>query len=174
MTLYGLAGFPTRTKVTLQEAQDRLVGTRFYALGGGIEGSYSFIKSKEKLLAGIIQIRTIHFFSRSFQPVLPPGGKIQPGQGTDILLSIRYRKDFTLFETGYNPTIFTNQAVILPNETLETKTAVRHGTYANIAHLTKIRIFGKRLAVGAGFLFSRLSRLDLNNVSAWISLTLII
>lgn len=172
VSIYGLVGFPTKKDVSLEEAQDRLVGTRFYALGGGGEVSYSFINTPKQLLAGIIQVRVIHFFKRRWEPILPPGSFIQPGQGTDILFTLRYRYALTVFETGYNPTIFTNQAVLLPDEDIKTRTAIRHGTYATVLHLfPKSRLTDKPIALGAGFLFNRLARFDLNSLSGYLTLT---
>ncbi len=173
-SVYGLVGFPTKKNVTLEEGQGRLVGTRFYGLGGGAEISYSFINTRKTLVAGIIQGRIVHFFTRRWEPILAPGGKIQPGQASDILFSIRYRHKYTVFETGYNPTIFTNQAILLPTETITTQTDIRQGTYISVIHLfKKSRLTGRPLALGAGFLFNRLDRLDLNSVSAYINITLV-
>lgn len=172
VTIYGLAGFPTRTRVTAQEAQDRLVGTRFYGLGGGLEGSYSFINTQEKMLAGILQVRTIYFFPRCWEPIIP--GRIHPGFLTDLLLSLRYRTGRTAFETGYNPTFYTGQALILPTETIRSRPAVRHGCFASVMHLSKrLKFFDKPVAVGTGIIVSRLGRFDATAVSWWGNITVI-
>ncbi len=174
VTLYGLAGFPTRQRVTLQESEDRLVGTRFYALGCGSEASYSFSHSPNQVFSGIVQLRFIHFFTRRWDPILAPGSKIQPGQTTDILLAFRYRYKLTVVETGYNPTIFTNQAILLPKEAVKAGTQVRHGTYLNVLHLFKNGYFIKKpIAFGGGFLFNRLKVFDANAFSIWLTLAII-
>ena len=170
VTLYGLAGFPTRRSVTIQESEDRLVGTRFYAVGFGNELSYSFINSPKNLFAGILQVRFIHFFTRRWEPILGPGSKIRPGQTTDILLAFRYRHKLTVVETGYNPTIFTSQAFLLPGETVRAGTQVRHGTYLNVLHLFKNGyVINTPIALGGGFLFNRLKTFDANSFSIWLT-----
>lgn len=175
ITPYGLAGFPTKRKVTLLDTQGALVGSRFYGLGAGIEFSWGFITETNRSLDGICQLRFVHFFNRSWQPILPPGGKIQPGNITDVLLGIRYRHKLTVFEAGYNPTIFTNQALLLPTQKIATGTNVRHGVYASLTHLSKrVRIAHKPLAVGIGFNFNRQPRLKANTIIAWLNFTLII
>lgn len=172
VTIYGLAGFPTRTRVTAQEAQDRLVGTRFYGLGGGLEGSYSFITTQEKMLAGILQVRTIYFFPRCWEPIIP--GRIHPGFVTDLLLSLRYRTGLTAIEGGYNPSFATGQALILPTETIRSRPAVRHGCFASVMHLTeRLRFFDKPVAVGTGIIVNRLGRFDATSVSWWGNITVI-
>ena len=172
---YALVGFPTRTKVTLQEVEGALVGSRFYGLGFGTEFSYGFITEIPRSFVAISQVRFIHFFTRLWQPILPPCGKIQPGNLTDILLGLRYRHKRTLFEAGYNPTIFTNQAVLLPTEKISAPTSVRHGVYGSITHLLKrVTIANKPIAIGAGFNFNRLPRLDANTILVWVNFTIII
>lgn len=173
ITLYALAGFPTRRRVTAQEAQDRLVGTRFYGLGGGLEGSYNFIDKEKQSLAGIAQLRVLYFFPRSWNAIIP-GGRIQPGFATDILLAIRYRTGLTAVEAGYNPTIFTGQALIAPTVAVRSKPATRHGLLISVMHLCRrVTIANHPVAFGAGILFSRLARFDANSVSPWVNMTII-
>ncbi|MDZ4152349.1 hypothetical protein, partial [Methylicorpusculum sp.] len=111
IVLYGIGGVPTRLALNAHEQFDTLVGTRFFSVGGGMELSNSFISGLKQSLTGIAQARCIHFFDRHWYPVLPRGAKIQPGNVTDFLLSLQYRKKRTVFEVGYNITFFTHQAV---------------------------------------------------------------
>ena len=175
ITPYGLVGFPTKYKVTLLDTHGALVGSRFYGLGAGVELSYGFINETQRTFAAICQLRFVHFFTRPWQPILPSGGKIQPGNITDVLFGLRYRHKLTVFEVGYNPTIFTNQALLLPTEKISTATNVRHGVYASLTHLSKrVKIANKPLAIGVGFNFNRQPRLDANTIIAWLNFTLII
>ena len=89
--LYGLVGLPTRRKVELEDRHGPLVGTRFYSVGIGLEGSYSFISETKRSFAAIAQSRIIHGFNRSWFPVLPQGSEIQPGNGTDLLFTLQFR-----------------------------------------------------------------------------------
>lgn len=172
--LYGLAGFPTTWKASSFDAQEGLVGTRFYALGGGGELSYSFISTEQKTFAGILQIRAIHFFNREWETILGPGGEIQPGNIIDTLFALRYRYKRTVLETGYNATIFANQAVSTPQRRIESKTGLRNGVYVSGMHLLEHASFGgKPVAIGGGFQFNRVGRLDANSYLAWANITVI-
>ncbi len=171
ITVYGLAGFPTTRKLVQQDAQRPLVGTRFYGLGGGIEYSYSYINTPKRMLAGIIQGRVIHFFTREAELLLGNEGELQPGQTIDLLLSLRYRHKRTVLETGYNPTFFVNAAVILPNETISARTLIRHGGYISLVHLTKQKLGTAALAVGGGLVYNRIKELDSHNVIALLNFT---
>ncbi|MCX5922435.1 MAG: hypothetical protein NTX86_03840 [Candidatus Dependentiae bacterium] len=133
--LYGLAGFPTRYKVTPEEVYTTLVGTRFFSAGVGGELSYSFINSMETMLIGTLQARFLHFFSRQWFPVLPCDAKIQPGNVTDALLSLKYRHKKNIVELIYNPTFFTNQAFLLKDSTVEVPAFVRHSVSISFAHV---------------------------------------
>lgn len=135
--VYGLAGFPTRTKVTAQEVYDTLVGTRFFSVGVGSELSYAFISSLERSLIGTFQNRFLHFFSRSWTTILGPGGKIQPGNATDILFSLQYREKREIFEAGINPTFFTNQAAIKQCQKISSDPFVRQSIFAQYRHICK-------------------------------------
>ncbi len=172
-TLYGLVGFPTRWRTTRFDAQDPLVGTRFYGLGGGAELSYRLLSREEEHLAGILQVRAIHFFTRDWETIFGPGGRIQPGELVDVLLSFRYHQGRTAIETGYNATLFINQAALLPTETIKTKPALRNGTYLNVMHLLKQTLCDKAIALGAGFQYNRLGRFDANGYLGWVNFTII-
>lgn len=137
LVFYGLAGFPTKTKLTSLESVDTLVGSRFFSLGIGSEFSYSFISSLEQSLIGIAQVRFIHFFDRSWSPVLPVGSKIQPGNVTDLLFILHYRKKKNMFEVGYNPTFLTNHAVIINDQTNKYPNFVRQSFYFTYSRLFK-------------------------------------
>jgi hypothetical protein len=169
--LYGLCGFPARHKVTLQEIFDPLVGTRFFSVGAGSEISYRFLRTDNAALIGVLQARCIHFFSRRWEPILPADAKIQPGNVTDILCALQYRYRLNLFEVGYNPTIFTDQAIVLPTETIRTNTFVRNSYYVNYAHLWKRGLFGKKpLILGAGANIGRAKFYNTKIASCWLTI----
>ncbi len=167
LSFYGLAGFPIRKKITPYDVNGPLVGIRFYGIGGGTELSYGTQFSQEQTLAAIAQLRVIYYFPRCWQPILPPGGRIQPGFQTDAVFSLRYRYKRTLLETGYNPTFYTGQATITPPIKTLVKPTVRHGVYVNVNHLCKrVSIMDNPLAVGAGLIYNRLGALHLNYIAA--------
>ena len=168
---YGLAGFPTSWRPSLNETQDPLVGTKLFSLGAGIELSYSAIINPQHAVVFVFQNRFIHFFNRTWQPILPCGGKIQPGNVTDLLFSVMYRFSANVVEAGYNPTFFTNQAVITNNQKISTESFVRNGAYVRYAHL--MRDFwaeDKHGFVGAGFSLARASRFNSRIHSAWLAI----
>ena len=172
--LYGIAGFPTRRNVTLQEAQNALVGTRFFSLGVGAELSYSFVNTLKKSFIVLFQSRFLHFFKRNWSPILPAGAKIQPGNVTDLLFTAQYRKRRNIFEAGYNPTFFTNQAVILKTVTIKGKNSVRNSIYANFAHICKnFPILTTPVIVGAGFSLGESERFDTKNRALWLNISTI-
>lgn len=174
VVLYGIGGVPTRLALNAYEQFDTLVGTRFFSVGGGMELSNSFISGLKQSLTAIAQVRCIHFFNRYWHPVLPRGSKIQPGNVTDFLLSMQYRKKRTVFEIGYNVTFFNNQAVLLSSGPVKSDMFLRQSGYFSIAHLCKkVRIFDKALLVGAGCAFSRAQKFDTQSASCWANVSVI-
>lgn len=172
ITFYGLAGFPTKKHVTVQETFNTLVGTRFYSIGVGGEYSYSFINTQECTLTGICQVRFIHFFPRCWFPILPRDAQIQPGNATDVLLTGQYRYDGTNIDVGYNPTIFTDQAVRLKTGTVNSPHFVRHSVYGAVTHAWKdfpgLHI---PLALGTGLSIGRSEKFDTKLITWWVSFT---
>lgn len=168
VTVWGLAGFPTRRKVTTFEVQDTLVGTRFFSAGIGSEIAYNFINSLKRSLAIIFQNRLIHFFTRSWFPILPENAHIKPGNVWDLLLSMQYRERKNLFEVGYNPTFFTNQAIILERRQIDAKSFVRHSFYSTYSHLfRKLPLIKTPGIVGSGFSIGRAKRFNTKIFSWW-------
>ena len=172
ITLYGLAGFPTKKAVTQAELYNTLVGTRFYSLGVGTELSYSFINSQLCTLTGIFQARFLHFFPRNWFPILPRDGKIQPGNATDLLFTAQYRYDGTTFEAGYNPTFFTDQAVRLKAGTVKGPRFIRNNVYVTLSHGWKdFPGLHMPLALGTGLSIGRSKRFDMKQISWWVNFT---
>jgi len=172
---YGIAGFPTYRAVSAADQFDTPVGTRFFGLGGGGEISYSFIKQRAQALIGIIQTRFVHFFNRHWSPILPCDARIQPGNITDLVLLLQYRKKKNVFEVGYNPTFFTNQAVLLSTQTLKTDTFVRNSVYANYVHLfERLPLIGMPGGFGAGINLGRSDRFDTNIFACWLNMTVLV
>lgn len=165
---YGIAGLPTSWTPTLDEIQDTFVGTNFFSLGAGSELSYSLINSDKRSLIFIFQNRLLHFFTRSWQPILKKGEKVQPGNAIDLLFSFMYRQKGNVFEVGYNPTFFNNEAVILANQKIYDDPFVRHGWYVRYSHSFR-NVFGeqKPLIVGTGFSLSRAQKNSSNTYSVW-------
>lgn len=174
ISFYGLAGFPTRTKITALERENTLVGTRFFSLGLGTEFSYSFINKLKQSLIAIAQLRFIHFFDRSWFPVLPKDAKIRPGNTTDILLTLQYRKRKNIIETGYNPTFFTNQAVLLKQQTIKTQGIVRESFYLTFSHLFKefpvLKIPG---LIGGGISTAHSNRFNTRISAYWLNFSVL-
>lgn len=172
VVIYGLAGFPTRRKVNILEAQDPLVGTRFFGIGVGSEFSYSFINAKKQSLVGIFQNRFIHFFNRRFFPILPCDAKIQPGNVSDLLFTLQYRYKKNLFETGYNPSFFTNRAVILNTGEVEVKSFVRNSGYFTYSRLFKsLPIIHKPGLIGVGLSVASSKLYETKILSSWLNFT---
>lgn len=171
---YGLAGFPIEQDVSIPETQTTLVGSRFYGLGAGAEFSYAFIKKIERSFVGIVQARFVHLFTRSWYPILSFGDRIQPGNFTDLFLIAQCREKMNVFEVGYNPTFFTNQAVLLQAGSLQSPNFVRNSFYANYTYIFKelplVEIPG---ALGAGLSISRSSLLTTKIEAGWINITVL-
>ncbi len=170
---YGVLGIPTRRKITKCDQFGPLVGTRLYGLGCGFEQSYAFINGMPRSLSLILQERFIHEFNRNWFPILPEGSKIQPGNFTDILVSMQYREKTTIFLLAYDATIFSNQAVILPTQTIKTPTSVRHSGSVIISHAWLEGLFGKPCILGAGCIVSKMNYFDTKSVTAWIYGTIV-
>lgn len=172
LVFYGIAGFPTHTKIRKRDSLGTFVGTRFFSAGAGSEFSYSFIDSLKRSLVGIFQNRYIHFFSRSWDPILPCGSTIQPGDTVDLLFAIKFRHMREMFETGYNPTFFLNQSIKTPAQgKVRSNDFVRNGGYVTYAHLFD---HGKHpVLLGAGFSFNKAQVLESTIFSGWLNFTVI-
>lgn len=168
--VYGLAGFPTRTKVDVLEATGALVGSRFYGLGIGTEFSYSLVNNLKSSINLVFQNRFLHFFTRRWDPILPVGSKIQPGNLIDLLFIVQLRRTFNMLEFGYNPTFFTNQAIILKTGKIEDNNFLRHGLYVNLTHICK-RVLQKKMPIvlSTGFSISRAEKFNARVFSCWFN-----
>jgi len=169
---YALAGFPLQRTVTPYEAEGTLVGTRFFSVGAGAEGSYSFISTRENMFAGLCQMRFVHFFSREWYPILPHDASIEPGNVTDLLLSVRYRYKKSFLEGGYNLSIFSQQAVHGVTETYESDLFLRNSGYVTVSHaFTKPLLLPVPLVIGAGMSVGTLKLFDTKLLSFWLLLS---
>ena len=173
LVAYGLAGFPARRKIELEDRHTPLVGTRLFNLGFGTEASYSFISEMKRSLAAIAQLRFIHGFNRSFFPIFPRDTTVQPGNATDLLFTMQYRKKRTIFEAGYNVTFFTNAALITPTETIKEASITRHSGFFSVSHGVFKGLFDKPNVFGAGINGSRASSIDATTITAWVFFTVV-
>jgi hypothetical protein len=170
---YGLIGLPTQYKIDLHDRFGPLLGTRIYTLGGGTEASYSFISTLNRSFAAIAQTRFLHGFNRKWNPILPEGSKIQPGNSTDILLTLQYREKRLIIEGGYDATLFTNQALILPTQKIETDAVVRHSAYLTLSYVWLKAFFNKPFVFGTGFNVNRSKTFDAKTVTSWLYGTIV-
>jgi len=171
--IYGLAGFPSKRKLTELEINNFLVGTRFFSLGLGSEFSFSFFDSLERSLIGSWQVRFLHFFDRSFEPILE-NSIIQPGNTTDLLFALQYRKLKNLFEVGYNPTFFTNQAIILPKQTIIDDNFIRNGFYITYSRLfPSVPLIKLPGLIGAGYSYSQSDFLNTKIQAFWLNFSIV-
>lgn len=175
LIFYGLAGLPAGRTVKKDDRYGPLVGSRFYGAGFGTEASYSFIEEKDQTLSGIIQQRFVHFFSRHWNPVLPPCDIIEPGNFTDILVTLQYRKNVTAYEAGFNPTFFTNQAVITPTATVTSPNFTRYAGYINVLHLIRSTIAQHRkpIVMSGGLNVSGTQMFHAKTYSVWLGVTVV-
>ncbi len=170
IVFYGIAGFPTRWKVTTEDTFGTFVGTRFLSVGAGSEFSYTFIRTLEHMFALVSQVRYIHFFSRSWVPILPCCSTIQPGDLVDILLATTFRLKRELFELGYNPTFFLNQSAKTPaTGKVRSPDFVREGAYITYSHIFQRK---NPILLGAGFAFSKASLFDARVFTGWLNFTI--
>ena len=139
-----------------------LSSTRIFDLGFGAELYHNFINADEYTLTGIAQLRFLHFFSHYAEPTS------SDIQRADLLLGIRYHRDCTLFETGYNPTF-----IRTTNNTEHDTSFVSHGAYASISRLTSICIGGGQLAIGLGLTLDRLEAYPLTSNFWWLNFRII-
>jgi hypothetical protein len=170
---YGLAGFPLGRKIDECDKFTPLVGTRLYTLGLGGEISYSFVSERSHSCAAIFQGRFLHSFNRSWFPILPEGSKIQPGNVSDLFFILQTRYHLTVFELGYDLTLFTNQAIILPTQTIDAKTLARHSAEASVTHAWLETPLGKPCVLGLGVSASHSKKFDSNVVTIWLNGTIV-
>lgn len=171
--LYGIGGVPTRKEVTIFDAEDTLVGTRFYSVGAGAEFSYSIINTLPESLIVIFQGRFLHFFDRKWFPILPPDAKIQPGNVSDLLVVLQYRKNKNIFEVGYNPTFYANEAYLLDTGKINIPDYTRQSIYTSFSHLyEEFPIINKPGLIGAGFNIGWSKRYSIKILSFWVNFSL--
>lgn len=170
---YGLMGIPLKTSINECDKFGPFVGSRIYNVGAGAELSYSFIDELPKSFAIIAQGRFIHGFDRSWDPILPKGGQIQPGNVTDFLLTLQYRQWRAIVEGGYNATQFSNQALILPLQKITSQAFVRHSWYATLSRATLKSIFDIPAIYGVGFNYSTTRKFDAKTLTGWVYFTLV-
>lgn len=173
LALYGLVGIPTRRKVDLSERYGTFVGSRFYNLGIGAESSYSFINKLKRSAAVIMQGRFVHAFNRSWYPILPIDTILQPGNFSDLLCLIQFREKRTVFEAGYDMTIFSNQAIISPRQIIRNNTFVRNSGYVSVSHIILKGLFNNPLAFGGGINGSTSKEFNSKTFSVWGHVTLV-
>lgn len=172
LDFYGITGFPTHSKITKKDALGTFVGTRFVGLGAGAELAYDFLEQTNRSGILITQVRYLHFFSRNWDPILPCGGRIQPGDLVDILVAIKYRERSEYFEVGYNPTFFLNEAVILPSEgKVRGEEFVRNGGYIRYSHFFLRK--PNPISLGCGFAFNRSPVFNTRVYDGWLSFSII-
>jgi hypothetical protein len=170
---YGLVGIPTSRDLSLNDRFGPLVGTRLYSIGGGGEISYAFLESIQRSFAAVAQLRVVHGFNRSWEPILPEDGQIQPGNVTDLLLTLQYREGRIIAEAGYNPTLFSNQALLLPAGNIPSDAFVRHSWYGTISGVNLKSFFDNPSIYGAGISTSTSSKFDTKIANGWIYFTLV-
>jgi hypothetical protein len=170
---YAIGGFPTDFKVAPLDINDTLVGTRFFSAGFGSEFSYDFVNAARQSCILVFQNRFLHFFERSW-PFPTIGSKVQPGNVTDVLLSLVYRIKRTVFEGGYNPTFITNQAIVTSNQTIKAPAYIRQSGYINFLHLIKqCPGFNVPIIIGAGFSGATANLFKTRILTGWLTLTAI-
>ncbi len=169
---YGLIGIPLKTSINACDKFGPFVGTRVHNLGFGAEVSYSFIDELKKSFAMVIQGRFIHGFNRAWDPILPKGGQLQPGDVTDFLCTLQYRQRRVLMEAGYNATWFSHQAIILPLQKIRGEGFVRNSWYATLSRANLQSIFNKPFIYGVGVNYSTSKKFDAKTFAAWIYGTL--
>lgn len=174
VAVYGLAGFPVNYKVSVEETQTTLVGSKFFGLGVGMELSYAFMQNLQRSLVGIIQERFVHFFDRKWYPIFPQNAKIQPGNITDIFVILQYREKMNIFEIGYNPTFFNNQAAIFQSGTVRNPNFVRNSFYSNYMYLFRTSpVFKVPGAIGIGLNVGKSHLFDTKIISGWFNISLL-
>ena len=175
LVFYGLAGLPAGRTVKKDDRYGPLVGSRFYGAGFGTEASYAFMQEKKQTLSGIIQQRFVHFFSRHWFPILPACDTIVPGNFTDLLLTLQYRRQVTAYEAGVDFTFFTNQGVITPLATVNTTNFTRYAGYINVLHLIRstAQEGRKPIVIGGGVNVSGTKVFHAKTYSVWLGVTIV-
>jgi hypothetical protein len=170
---YALGGIPATTKLDTEDIFGPLVGSRIYNIGFGLEGSYAFLETLERMVSASLQGRFLHGFKRSWTPILPEGSRIKPGNVTDILLVGQWRERFMMYEAGYDATIFSNQAVLLPVRTIHGSPFVRHSLFATVTRGWLEAFFDKPFILGAGFSYSFTDKFDARTYTAWLTASIV-
>lgn len=172
--MYGLAGFPSKRALQSFEVFDTLMGTRFFSVGGGAEVSYSLLQTSERTLFFSLQGRIIHFFDRTWSPILPDTARIKPGEIIGILCAGNYTKNKLSIEVGYNPSISINQAILLDKQTVRGSTFIQHSCYIDTDYsFKKTPSTGQTTLIGAGLSLGITPKYRARMVTGWLHATII-
>ena len=89
-----------------------------------------------------------------------------------MLIAGQYGHHMTLYEIGYNPTFFTNQAVQLVTQTIEAPSFIRHTMYARLTHLIpEFEPLAKPLVIGCGINIGASKYFDTRIYSCWFNMS---
>jgi hypothetical protein len=87
---------------------------------------------------------------------------------------LQYRHMLNVFEVGYNPTFFTNQAARLCNEIVHSPSFVRNSFYANFIHVFKeSALLKKPGGIGTGLNVGRSSMFNTKIFAWWVNISLL-
>ena len=169
LVVYGLIGVPTRHHVCPFEFTNALVGTRFWSIGGGAEVAYLLMHEEDRSSYAIAQLRFIHFFDRSYFPVLPCNTRVQPGNVTDLLLTFQHHEGPNTFEGGYNLTAFTDRALIVDRQdVIRDRTVLRNSFYLGVSHISRNDCDpSKSITLGTGLSTAWENRFNMQSFSWW-------
>ena len=166
LAMHGGVGLPTSLKPDENELFNTLGGSRLFSMGLGGELSYAVINKKDQVLSLNFHTRLLHFFTRSFTPILQCGEKLQPGNATDIFPSISYTHGDHYLEIDYDLIIFTNVAVLSnPNRYLPVM--YQHAPYIQYYYTINWPRTHVTTTVGMGLQYSYARLFDRKQWQAW-------
>lgn len=171
IVLYGMGGIPTHRSVTVEQRHNFLVGTRFFSWGIGSEFSYAFIKEPDKSLIGVFQNRFVHLFSRKLVPILPADATLNPGNFSDLLCAIQWRRKTNFVQFGYDLTMFTNHNITSPIEIENRPNIFRNSFYVLLNRAYKKFLFMPvPIVLGMGSSVAFAKQYHVRNFAVWLSL----
>ena len=151
LLLHWLTGIPLYKKVTLAEIEEPLFGTRTYATGPVLEFAYDFIRNTaQDFFIGFIG-RFLHRFKRSYEPILPPGTFLNPGDAIDLLAMVHYRYYGHNIEFGYVPTFYFDIAYQFPTYIQRLPSEQYHTIYGEYYYFWEQQSMGFEIALAKTF-----------------------
>ena len=164
---YLQAGFPTKKFGVILEDFPSLIGTGLFSFGPGLELSYALFEDNKQTLGVACQARLLHFFKSSIKA--RPSERLHPGNETDALWSLHYRRWEHHIDVGYVITAYTNSFINTKQERRKLSSLNENNVYISYMYQPE----NLPIVLGSGVWDSFAREGKLNSLFGWIFFSLV-